>query len=269
MRILLFQLSVLVIKITLAASNAEDLTKCQEKINSYLKRCVIATKLVNPTGIFQHWDQHTINAFYKYSKNKCVLLQINPTNNELELTGPVNNVAEVEQKWQFTSDLAKQKVLCMSKMERPSSARLETGTSIGLTKVYNIMISYCQQDRRKCQRLIDQFLEEGFSVWAEPAIADQQRNVFSQIDKSDCILLCISEDYYENEACEKEVRYALRTGKQVFLVKIQNDPLIDWQRELFQDKLFFQLFGSQNHFDLEFGTLLLEIVSNFKIVMLF
>jgi hypothetical protein len=52
--------------------------------------------------------------------------------------------------------------------------------------------------------------------------------------------------------------------KLVFPVKVRNHPLIGWQREVFEGKLFFQLFGSKNYFDLEFERLLLEIVSTFK-----
>jgi hypothetical protein len=134
------------------------------------------------------------------------------------------------------------------------------------------MISYSQQDSRLCQRLINRLIEEGFSIWAEPVINEQQRNVHSQIDKSDCVILCVSQNYYESQSCEKEARYAYQTGKQVLLIKIQNDPLIGWQRELFENKLFFQLFGSEDHFHLEFDNLLINIVKivfNFHSIFLF
>ncbi|CAF1330481.1 unnamed protein product [Adineta steineri] len=269
MKISLFSPFPSVTKITLKAAKAEDLTKCQEKINTYLKRCITSTKSIDSNGIFSNWDQHTINAFYNYCKDRCVLPRIDPTTTELELSGPVNNILEVKQKWQFLSQLVREKVSYISKIERPNSAalcsaRVETGTSIGQTKVYNIMISYCQQNARKCQGMINRFIEEGFAIWAEPVIGEQQRNVFPQIDRSDCILLCISEDYYENQACEEEARYAFQTGKQVFLVKIQNNPLIGWQRRVFEGKVFFQLFGSKNHFDLEFEKLLLDILQYTK-----
>ncbi|CAF2619797.1 unnamed protein product [Rotaria sp. Silwood2] len=259
-----------VIKITLIASQVEELTKCQEKINNYLKRCTTSKKLTNPNGIFQHWDQYTINVFYKYCKDKCVLSQIDRTTRELELIGPVNNCLEVEQKWRFLSDLAAVKLLLTPSIERSSSAairseQLATKAAIEQVKVCNVMLSYCQEDSRKCQCLINKLTEEGFSIWADSVIAEQQRDIFSQIDKSTCIILCISENYYESMSCEKEARYAFQSGKQVFLVKIQNHPLIGWQREVFEGKLFFQLFGSENHFDLEYEKLLLEILQYIKL----
>jgi hypothetical protein len=238
------------------SSDNEILTKCQNRINNYLKRCITYEKFEDSKGIFHQWDQHSINAFYKYCKDRYVIPKIHQTNKELELTGPINNFLEVKQKWYILSDLTREKTSRIPNTGRPRTAR-----STEQTKIYNIMIGYCQQDKRKCQYLINRFTEDGFTIWAEPVITGHQRNAFAQIDKSDCIVLCISEDYYENEICEKEARYAFQTGKQVFLVKIQNDPLIGWQRRVFEGKYFFQLFGSENHFDSEFGKLLIEIVS--------
>ncbi|UJR34705.1 hypothetical protein I4U23_027482 [Adineta vaga] len=49
------------------------------------------------------------------------------------------------------------------------------------------------------------------------------------MNKSECILLCISEYYYENSICENEARYALQTGKTIFFLKIRNDPLFGFE----------------------------------------
>jgi hypothetical protein len=46
-------------------------------------------------------------------------------------------------------------------------------------------------------------------------------------------------------------------------------PLIGWQREVFKDKLVFQLFGSENYFDLEFQRLLIEIGNIFNSFFIF
>jgi hypothetical protein len=250
-----------VIRTTLTAPDDDVSIKCQEKLRDYLNRCTTSSKITNPDGIFQYWDQYTINGFYKYCKDQCVLPQINQTKTELELIGPINSVRQVKQKCYFLSELAKEKASRASIIERPSSARRDAKSAVGQAKVYNIMISYSERDTRSSQRLIDRLVEEGFSVWAEPVNNEQQRDVSSQIEKSDCIILCVSENSYESRSCEKEARFAYQMGKQVFPVKIQNDPLIGWQREVFEEKLFFQLFGSKNHFDLEYENLLLRIVN--------
>ena len=247
------------------ASTTEGLSGCQEKLNNYLKRCVTSSKLLNSTGIFQYCDQYTINTFYKYCQDRCVLAKVDPTGKELELIGFISSVLEIKEKWQIMFHLAKEKALYASETPRPSSAtirsaRIDERAVTEQTKVYNIMLSYCQADIRNCQHMLTRFDQEGLSVWAEPGIGEHQRDVLSQIDKSDCIILCVSENYYENLSAEKEARYTLQTGKPTFLVKIQNDPLLGWQREVFEGNVFYQLFGSKNHFDLNFDKLMLEIV---------
>ncbi|CAF4287034.1 unnamed protein product [Rotaria socialis] len=254
-----------VIKTTVIASHVGNLTKCQEKINSYLNQCTTSKKLTNSNSIFQHWDQYTINAFYKYCQDQCVLLQIDQKKQELELIGPVNNVIEASQRWSLLSDLMAEKFSRISSIECSSSVAMRTPRArseavIEAAKVYNIMISYCQEDIKQCQYLINRLTEEGFFVWAEPLIVEQPRDVSSQISKADCIILCVSENYCDSSSCEKEARYAFQTSKQVFPVKIQNHSLISWQREVFEERIFFQLFGSKNHFDLQFGKLLFEIL---------
>ncbi|UJR11258.1 hypothetical protein I4U23_015440 [Adineta vaga] len=260
-----FEWPTAVVKATLTGSNDADIDKCQEKMYKCLKRSVDSLKLTNSHGIFQNWDQYTINSFYKYCKDKCVLPQINQTKDEIDLIGPINCVRDVQQKLNFLSQLVKERASRIPTTQRPSSAvsrsaRADITSTTGHAKVYNIMISYSERDIKYCQRLIDRLAEEGFSIWAEPAFLDRQRDVASQMNKSDCIILCVSENYYENQSCEKEARYAFQIGKYVFPVKIQNDPLICWQREVFKDKLFFQLFGSENHFDFGYGNLLLRIL---------
>ena len=223
--------------------------------------------MTHPNNVFESWNQTTINAFYKYCTDKCVLVKVSETLEALELIGPINNILESKEKWYFLSQMAREKTLRSSIIERPNSTsgrttQFHSDNNISPNTVYKIMISYCQADIRKCQRLINRLTEEGFSIWAKPASEEYQRDVTFQMNKSDCIILCISEDYYENVSCKNEAQYAFQMKKQVFLVKIQNHPLIGWQRDLFEEKLFFQLFGSENHFDLECGKLLLEIVGH-------
>jgi hypothetical protein len=233
--------------------------KCKEKINNHLNRCIQSSKVTDSDGILNNWDQYTINAFYKFCKDKYVLPQINKTGNELKLSGPVNNIHDVKLKWYLLRELVREKTSNMLRIGRRSSTQLSK-------KTCNIMISYSERDAQPCQRLINRLVEEEFTIWAEPVRDAQLRDVTSQISKADCIILCVSENSYESRSCEKEARYAFESGKPILLVKVQNDPLIGWQREIFEGKLFMQLFGSENHFDLEFTHLLLQIVSSTSMI---
>ena len=245
----------------LIAPEPNDLSKCQEKINIYLNRHNMPSKITDSNEVFSSWDQYTINAFYKYCKDRYVLPQINQTRNELELSGQTYCVHEIKRKWYLLRELVRVKASNISKIERRGSAQLGARPIVTPKKVCSIMISYSERDVQSCQRLIDRLVEEEFNVWAEPVRDEQLRDVSSQMSKADCIILCISEHSYENRSCEKEARYAFEIKKPIFLVKVHNDPLIGWQREVFEEKLFIQLFGSYNHFNLEFDSFLLQIVS--------
>ncbi|CAF4574296.1 unnamed protein product, partial [Rotaria magnacalcarata] len=69
-----------------------------------------------------------------------------------------------------------------------------------------------------------------------------------------------SGNYYDNPSCIAEAKYAFQTDKKVFLVKIQNNPILGWNSDPFDGKLFFNSFGSDLYFDLEYGRLLIELV---------
>lgn len=226
---------------------------CEQRLKKYLSRSISSIKVSNSNGIFQFWDQHLINSFYKYCKDRCVLPKLDETQTELEFIGSTTAVEEVKKKFEILSKLVKEKFKYSSVIKRPSSARAETNQSINL---YNIVLSYHRRDIRKCQRLINQLTDEGFSI----GIDEEKRDIRSQMMKSDCIILCISENYYENCACIEEAKYAFETNKKVFLVTFQNISSLGWNNDLFEGELFFQLFGSQYHFDLEYERLLIELV---------
>lgn len=244
----------------LTSPEANDISKCQQKINNHLTHCVTSSKITNSNGIFNSWDQYTLNAFYKYSKDKCVLPQIDQNRVELELSGPAGCVYELKRKWYLSHEIIREKASDTSTTEGPGSARIDTESTTAPKKIYSIMISYSERDTRLCQHLINQLVKEKFSVWAEPVRVGVHRDVCLQIHKADCIILCTSENSYESPSCEKESRYAFQTGKPVFPIKTCNDSLIGWQKEVFEGKLFTQLFGSRNHFDMGFSYLLLQIV---------
>ncbi|CAF1304609.1 unnamed protein product, partial [Didymodactylos carnosus] len=85
-----FYWSTSIMKITLTSSSQEYLDKCEAKLKNYLNRCMI--KLEVTKDGFKEWNQHMINAYYKFCKERCVLPQIIENNKEqkLELIGTNN-----------------------------------------------------------------------------------------------------------------------------------------------------------------------------------
>jgi hypothetical protein len=184
---------------------------------------------------FQHWNQYLINAFYKYSIDRCVLPKTD-RQQQVILYGPVSNVYEVNQKYQLTNALIQQKL---------------SGFST------TIMISYSPEDSIISHRLANRLIDDGLSV-------SINSDSFETIDKSSCIILCISENYFQNQSCEKEVKYAEQIGKNLIPVKVEYYQPIEWLKTCIEKQSYFQLYGSENQFNFEYDRLLLKIISSFK-----
>ena len=94
----------------LTGSTAENVQRCQGKINKPLSRCTSSVKLIDVNGIFHFWDQHTINSFYKYCNDKCILLKFDETKTEIELIGFIGSIHEAKKRLQVLSELMKEKL---------------------------------------------------------------------------------------------------------------------------------------------------------------
>ncbi|CAF1440926.1 unnamed protein product [Rotaria sordida] len=262
--IIYFEWPTAIIEITILVPKSETdyIAKCQQRINRYISRCTSTIKLIYTNGVFQSWDQHTINSFYKYCKDRCILPKLSETNDEIELIGSTSNILEAEKKLQILAELVKQKQNPISLNQRPNSASTYSARSenMRMGTLYNIVVSYSKNDKRKCQRLINRLSEEGFSI----GTTEEQVDLCAQMDKCDCIILCISENYYENDLCRDEAKYAFQTDKKVFLVKIQSCPILGWDNNLFEGKLFFHSYGSNYYFDLEYERLLIQLLQYTK-----
>jgi hypothetical protein len=110
-------------------------------------------------------------------------------------------------------------------------------------------------------RLANRLIDEGFSVWINSNQLIEFDQILRKINQSDCIILCISRNYFQDELCKKEAKYAEQIGKFIIPVKVEYYQPIEWLQKLIEKDSYFQLFGSDNHFNLEYEKLLLKIVS--------
>lgn len=198
---------------------------------------------------FKNWNQYMINAFYKYSIDRCILPKLD-YDEKIVLHGPINNVYEVKQKYELIKTLIQKKTNLLS--------LFSTKTSF---IDYTIMLSYSPDDSIVAQRLANFLIDEGFSVWLNLNRSRDYEENFKMINKSYCIIICISKNYFHDKSCEQEVKYAKQIGKCIIPVKLQNYEPIEWLEKLIEKESYFQLFGSENHFNLEYDKLLLKLVS--------
>ncbi|CAF2078725.1 unnamed protein product, partial [Rotaria magnacalcarata] len=252
-----------IITVNLMSSMHENLEKCKEKMISYIKGSIIKLKL----DAFNGWNQYLINAFYKFCYDRRVLPKIGD-DQKLRLIGPINNVHEAKEKYRLNNALIqeKQQIAQLFTDKRRSktmtlSQSIENSSNILSSICYNVMISYCQQDSIISHRLADHLIDEGFCIWIGLLGSDE---TFSQVNKSECVLLCISQDYFDNAFSQNTIEYVKQTGKQIIYVKTQHCMLNDWSKSSISNDTYFQLFGSKNYFDLQYDKLLLKILQYTK-----
>ncbi|CAF3480718.1 unnamed protein product [Rotaria socialis] len=231
------------IQITLTCSNVDNLKQCEKRINNYLNRSIFK---INLDG-FENWNQDMINAFYKYSIDRCTLPKLD-NDEKVVLHGPINSVYEVKQKYALIKTLAQEKTNLLSLFSTET-----------LFVDYTIMLSYSPDDSIVSQRLANFLIDEGFSVWLNLNQSRNNEEHFEMVNKSYCIILCISKNYFHDKLCEQEAKYANQIGKCIIPVKVQNYEPIEWLEKLIEKESYFQLFGSENHFNLEYDKLLLKL----------
>ncbi|CAF3044956.1 unnamed protein product [Rotaria socialis] len=250
-----FSFPTITMQITLLSSSRKSLKKCQNKIESYLKRLMTKSKLEfkNDDRAFKQWNQHLINAYYFYCKERCVLSIILDNSNRqvIELCGPPERIQEVRDKYRLLDTLQKQK------LQIQTTLRLNSSTPRAAMNItcYNIMLVHNPNDQARCQRLADRLIDDGFS-----ALMIDTATTMIPIDKCDCIIICLSHRSQENE--EAIANAVNGADAKVILTNIQyfNTSVSGWLHEYMIGKLCYYLYGSDSYFNLEYDKLMLEVL---------
>jgi len=218
--------------------NGENLEKCERKINNYLQRSKFDMKLDTR---FQLWSQLMINAFYKYALDRCVIPKIDQDGHAI-LHGQRSNADEVHQRY----ELIQQK--------NQYSSRILNRVSLS---DYNLMISYAPETAEISQRLVKCLSDDGFSI-----SNNDLNRIKRKIKKSDCILVCLSEDFIQTEFYRDQINYAEKLGKILIPIKSQFIRTNNWLEKLIQQHSLFNLFGSENNFQFQYDKILLKILNS-------
>lgn len=192
---------------------------------------------------FEHWNQPLINAFYQYSTDRSVLPKLD-TQQEILLYGPVSHVYDVHQKYQFINTYIEQII------------HLPVGSFTKIsTNRYNVLISYSEEDSKIAHRLADRLMEEGF------AVSIGLEEIPKKISRSDCVILCLSENYFRDTRCQHQANDIQQSEKPILPIKVQYFQPIDWLKKFIEKESIFHLFGSDNQFNYEYKKILLKLVS--------
>ncbi|CAF3678449.1 unnamed protein product [Adineta steineri] len=88
---------------------------------------------------------------------------------------------------------------------------------------FDIMISYSHKEKVLCKQLYDELIKSGYRVWID---FDQMHgNVMDAmaqaIDRSEIIIICMSEQYRQSNFCRAEAHYAFQRQRRIVPVLMQ------------------------------------------------
>ena len=194
---------------------------------------------------FDGWNQELVNGFYAYCREASVLPQINDRQ-QMVLLGPITNVHQAYQKFQFAHVLAQLR----SSLQRCSRA--------SALDDFRIVFSYALEDSKVCQWLQTRLINEGFSVWMK---SDPSEDTMEKIDRADLLILCLSENYFGELSCVREAKYGHEAKKNILPIQVKYCQLMGSLRKVVEKQTCLSFSGSPEYLNLQFDKLLLIIVS--------
>ncbi|CAF4021463.1 unnamed protein product [Rotaria magnacalcarata] len=87
------------------------------------------------------------------------------------------------------------------------------GIALNENKSWDLMISYCRADRELCYRIHDRLKKTNkYKIWIEnegiSLNTSFMESIAEAVEKSKIVLVCMSNRYYESQACRAECQYA-------------------------------------------------------------
>ena len=148
-----------------------------------------------------------------------------------------------------------------------SSSKQQNKISDTDPESYNIMISYCWTNKEVCHALADRLISDKIKVWIDrdKMSGDIYASMADAVDNSDCILLCISESYFNSVNCQREARYAADRHRLIIPIKVtpKYEP-VKWLGLIIAGKLYFNLSVSYDSFESNYAKIKEEAVGTFN-----
>ncbi|CAF1308118.1 unnamed protein product, partial [Adineta ricciae] len=81
---------------------------------------------------------------------------------------------------------------------------------VSVNSQYDLMLSYCWTEKTICKKIFQQLISKGFRVWFdEKDMHGRSCSAMAHaIENSQCIVICMSENYENSNACHHEAEYA-------------------------------------------------------------
>lgn len=96
-------------------------------------------------------------------------------------------------------------------------------SSVTMNYQYDLMISYCWAEKIVCKKIFEQFNTKGYRIWFDEN--DMHGNSLSAmanaIENSQCIIVCMSENYEKSNACRHEAEFAYVRQRYIIPLVVQ------------------------------------------------
>ena len=257
--------------ITLATIKGNNTIACEKEVNHYIRDNISTNKILINASDLEKWDQHMVNAFYKYCLEKSVLPKIELTSHRLQLIGLAQDVEKATQKYKLMSEIVtlKSGIHGPPPVARRSSIAGRNQLNSASSSGYNIAFSYCSQDQVACSQLTTSLINEGYSLCQTSA------NTFlsqSQIEKADLMLVYFSENYSQDARCMADLNHTKSRGIKIIPIATTKNDHQDleensWLNSMTNAQLFYDLFDIEieveftDDYELEYDKLLTILVS--------
>lgn len=89
---------------------------------------------------------------------------------------------------------------------------------------YDIMLSYCHQNKELCHRIYNRLLKDNYKVWIdlENMYGSTIERMADAIDNSDFILICMSSGYKSSNFCQLEAEYTFKSQRSFVPLIVEN-----------------------------------------------
>ena len=106
----------------------------------------------------------------------------------------------------------------------------------------HVMISYNTSSRDMCLKIKENLEEFGVKVWMD--VDEEQGSsldtITKSVEKSFCVLICVTEKYRQSLTCQTEAQYAFKLNKKIIPLIMQNgyEKTQGWLGVIMDDKIF-------------------------------
>ena len=165
------------------------------------------------------------------SINKITDSKSNELEDQLHLKQTCKNI-----KWNIETNQSQEKVA--ADVVPKSSLK----DSVDVEKSRHVMISYNTASRDLCIRLKQQLESFGFKIWID--VSDIHGSslaaMANAVEKSYCVLMCVTEKYRTSINCQAEAQYAFKLNKPIIPLIMQQgyENVTGWLGIIIGDKIF-------------------------------